>query len=152
MTGGIELLLVQDDPADVLLMSDDFLTHKVANRVQIASNAAIALSYLQGTTPFTRPGRPDLVLLDLNLPGRDGRDVLRYLRANPATAAVPVVLLVDSPAAADILRSEFLPVQGYLLKPVDFNCLVTVVRSLQNLGFQFVRRDPRSQAPTVTGL
>ncbi|MEU4690569.1 response regulator [Actinoplanes sp. NPDC023714] len=144
MAGGIELLLIQDDPADVLLMSDDFLTNKLTNRVQIASNAAIALAYLAGTTPFTRPGRPDLVLLDLNLPGRDGRVVLRRIRADPATASVPVVLLVDSPAAEEILRAELLPVQGYVVKPVDFDRLVAVVRSLNDLGFQILRHDGAS--------
>ncbi|MFF0380335.1 response regulator [Actinoplanes missouriensis] len=95
---------------------------------------------MAGSTPFARPGRPDLVLLDLNLPGGDGRMVLRHIRADPATAAVPVVLLVDSPAAEEILRAESLQVQGYAVKPIDFDRLVAIVGSLTELGFWFPSR------------
>ncbi|KUL22823.1 response regulator [Actinoplanes awajinensis] len=137
--GRIEILLVQDDPADALLLSDDLGIHKVVNKVQVAHDVTTALAYLMGTAPFIRPAVPDLVLLDLNLPGRNGRVLLERLRADPITVAIPVILLVDSPAAEQIVRAQFLPVQGYVVKPVDFDRLALIVRSLDGLGFQFVR-------------
>jgi CheY-like chemotaxis protein len=141
-TGNVNILLVQDDVADAVLMSDELEAHKVANRVELVRDTATALAYLEGTASYTRPGRPDLVLLDLNLPGRGGRVVLRRLRAGPETASVPVILLVDSPAAKQIVSAEFLPVQGYAYKPVVFERLVAIVQSLDDLGFQFRRRQP----------
>ncbi|BAL88221.1 putative response regulator receiver domain protein [Actinoplanes missouriensis 431] len=138
-TESVELLIVQDDPAETLLMQEEFGEHHLVNRVCVAHDVRRALAYLDGSPPFTDAGRPDLVLLDLNLPGRDGRAVLRHLRSRPETAGVPVVLLTHSPAAERILRAERLPVQGYAIKPVDFACLTTVVRSLDTLGFQVWR-------------
>jgi CheY-like chemotaxis protein len=134
-----ELLLVQDDPAEELLMREEFGDHRLVNRVQVVHDVRGALAYLAGEPPFSRASVPDLVLLDVNLPGRDGRAVLYRLRSRPETMSVPVVLLTDSPAAERILRAEFLPVQGYASKPVDFACLASVIRSLEHLGFE-VRR------------
>lgn len=138
-TRNVELLVVQDDPAEAVLMHEEFDEHRLVNRIHVAHDVRRALAYLDGDPPYTQPGIPDLVLLDVNLPGHDGRTVLRRLRSRPETAAVPVVLLTDSPAAEWILRTEFLPVQGYAAKPVDFSCLVSVVKSLGSLGFE-VRR------------
>ncbi|OJF15237.1 response regulator [Couchioplanes caeruleus] len=137
--GHVELLVVQDDPAEALLMREEFAEHRLINRVQIAYDVRRALAYLDGEPPFSQPAVPAVVLLDVNLPGRDGRAVLRHLRAKPETAAVPVILLTDSPEAERILRAENLPVQGYATKPLDFACLVSVVRSLEVLGFQVSR-------------
>lgn len=137
--GRVEILLVQDDPADRLLVRDDFAAHKVANHLEAVSDAATALAYLDGSAPFGAAHVPDLVLLDVNLPGRDGRMVLRRLRSAPETVETPVVLLVDSSAAEQILRSENLPVQGYARKPVDFDCLVSIVRRIRSLGFEVLR-------------
>jgi CheY-like chemotaxis protein len=134
-----EILVVQDDPAEALLMREEFGDHHLANRVQVAHDVARAVAYLDGTPPFNRPAIPDLVLLDVNLPGRDGRVVLRHLRARPQTRAVPVILLTDSPEAERILQAEFLPVQGYATKPIDFARLVTVVKAIEELGFQVWR-------------
>ncbi|XVU22993.1 response regulator [Actinoplanes sp. CA-054009] len=128
-----------NDPAEALLMREDFGEHHVANQVQVVHDVRRALAYLHGDPPFIRPATPDVVLLDVNLPGHDGRTVLRDLRARPETATVPVVLLTDSPEAERILRAESLPVQGYATKPVDFACLVSIVRSMATLGFEVWR-------------
>ncbi|MEU4424306.1 response regulator [Actinoplanes sp. NPDC024001] len=138
----IELLVVQDDPAEALLMREEFGDHRLVNRVQVAHDVPRALAYLDGAAPFAQPAVPDLVLLDVNLPGHDGRTVLHRLRSRPETHDVPVVLLTDSPAAERILRAEFLPVQGYAAKPVDFACLAAIVRSLEVLGFEVWRTAP----------
>jgi CheY-like chemotaxis protein len=135
----MEFLLVQDDPADELIAREDFATYKVVNSVLAVSDVRSALAYLDGTPPFTQARIPDVVLLDLNLPWPGGSAVLEHLRSGEATAAIPVILLVDSPAAEEIVRSRGLPVQGYARKPVDFACLVSVVRSLPEVGFE-VRR------------
>jgi CheY-like chemotaxis protein len=138
----VELMVVQDDPAEALLMIEEFDEHRLINRVHVAHDVPRALAYLDGDPPYTRPAVPDVVLLDVNLPRRDGRTVLRHLRSRPETASVPVILLTDSPAAERILRAEFLPVQGYVAKPVDFACIVSVVKSLENLGFEVRRASP----------
>ncbi|SNY25439.1 response regulator [Paractinoplanes atraurantiacus] len=135
----VDILLVQDDPAEALLLADELVTHKVVNKVQAAYDAPTALAYLNGTSPFGRPGTPDLVLLDVKLPGRDGRVILDRLRTLPAAQEVPVILLTDSPEAERILRQEQLPVQGYVAKPVDFACLMTIVRSIDSLGLQVLK-------------
>lgn len=137
--GPVEILVVQDDPAEALLMREEFGERRLVNRVHVAFDVPRALAYLNGEPPFSRPAVPDVVLLDVNLPGRDGRTVLKRLRARPETATVPVILLTDSPEGERILRAEFLPVQGYAAKPVDFACLVSVVKSLESLSFQVWR-------------
>jgi len=139
MARPVEFLLVQDDPADELLAREDLAAHKVINRMLAVRDVRSALAYLDGTAPFTEAGMPDIVLLDLNLPWPGGGAVLDRLRSHRATAAVPVILLVDSPAAEAIVRARGLPVQGYAGKPVDFACLSRVVRSLAGIGFE-VRR------------
>ncbi|WP_203789824.1 response regulator [Paractinoplanes rishiriensis] len=136
----MNFLVVQDDPVDQLLMREDLATHKVVNRVYTAPDARTALAYLDGVPPYGGVGTPDVVLLDPHLP-RDGGDVvLERLRTDAATVHVPVILLVDSPAAEQIVRSRGLPVQGYAQKPVDFAALAGVVRSVVGLGFAVHRR------------
>lgn len=139
MSKPAEFLLVQDDPADELLIRDELAVHKVVNRVHVAHSVPAALAYLDARPPFEQRSVPDVVMLDLALPGGDGRGVLRRLRSSAATAGVPVILLVDSPVGEQILRSERLPVQGYATKPVDFEDLVALVRDVRTLGFQFLR-------------
>lgn len=136
----IEFLLVQDDPVDEMLLRDDFEAHKVVNMVHCVHDVPTAIAFLNGNAPFARPHLPDVVLLDLHLPGHGGHAVLQQLRSTPATADVPVILLVDSLAAELILRSRGLPVQGYATRPVDFACLVGVVKSLPDIEFEISRR------------
>jgi CheY-like chemotaxis protein len=141
MTDGelVEFLVVQDDPADVVISRESFQAHGIVNQPRVAGTVDAALAYLRAPGPSGQTARPDVVVLDVNLPGRDGRHLLRLLRADPLTAEVPVVLLVDSPVGELILRGENLPVQGYTSKPFDFDSLVRVVRSLRHLGFSIDR-------------
>jgi CheY-like chemotaxis protein len=134
-----EFLLVQDDVADELFLREILETHSVVNPLHAVRDVRTACAYLDGSPPYSTPSVPDLILLDLNLPGRDGRAFLTKVRADPITAGTPVVLLTDSPVAELILRGQGLPVQGYARKPVDFEALAQIVRSQGALGFQ-VRR------------
>jgi CheY-like chemotaxis protein len=136
----VDFLLVQDDPVDNLLMREEFAANKVVNRVHAATDARAALAYLDGVPPFGGRQVPDVVLLDLHLPGGGGEAVLGRLRTDTATAHVPVILLVDSPVAEQIARSRGLPVQGYARKPVDFAGLTAIVCSVPGLGFAVHRR------------
>ena len=141
----VDFLLVQDDPVDELLVREELEAHKVVNRIHAVRDVPSALAYLDGLPQFG--GGPDIVLLDLNLPGAGGQAVLRRLRSEPVTADVPVVILVDSPAAEQIVRSQGLPVQGYATKPVDFACLTGIVMSVDGFGFEVRRREePRTTA------
>ncbi|GAB1692937.1 response regulator [Krasilnikovia sp. M28-CT-15] len=142
MTGAdtVEFLLVQDDPPEELYIREMLETHKVLNRVHIVRTVPQALAFLRRDPPYAHVPAPDVILLDINLPGRDGRHLLRHLGNHPA-AVMPVVLLVDSPVAERILRRENLPVQGYATKPVDLACLSSVVRSLDSLAFVVLKLD-----------
>jgi CheY-like chemotaxis protein len=135
----VQFLLVQDDPADELFTREAFDMHKLRNALHAVPNAGRALSFLDRSGPYADAPVPDVVLLDLNLPGTDGRQVLRRLRSDPITAEVPVVLLVDSPIAEEILRTEDLPVQGYAIRPIGFARLTDIVRALPKLGFMVTR-------------
>lgn len=140
--GSVRFLLLQDDPADAVLTRESFDLHKLRNDLHVVPNVRQAVSFLDRNGPDAEIPGPDVVLLDLNLPGADGRQVLRRLRNDEATGDVPVVLLVDSPVAEEILRSEGLPVQGYAVKPVGFSCLADIVRTMPNLGFAVMRDWP----------
>lgn len=139
MTDGerlVTFLLVHDDPADDVITRESFEAHGVINQLRTVRTADAAMAYLRAPSASSeRAPVPDVVLLDLNLPGRDGRHLLRLLRADPLTADLPVVLLVDSPVAELILRAEGLPVQGFVTKPFDFAGLTAMVRDLGELGF-----------------
>lgn len=129
-------LIVHDDPADDVITRDSFEAYGVVNRVWSVRTADAAMAYLRASFRSSDRGPvPDMILLDLNLPGRDGRHLLRLLRADPVTMGLPVVLLVDSPVAEHILRAERLPVQGYATRPFDFHSLVAMVRRHDDLGF-----------------
>ena len=115
----ITVLLVEDDPGDVMITREAF-DDDLHNR-------------LRGEPPYEHEPRPDLVLLDLNLPGRDGREVLAEMKADPALRDIPVVVLTSSRAEADIVRSIELDAQAYITKPVDMRQVAEVVRQIDRL-------------------
>jgi two-component system response regulator len=144
MPDPIEIVLVEDDPSDVKLALHAFAKHNLVNRVVVARDGEEALeclfrtrryAHLQGTPP------PRLVLLDLKLPLVDGLEVLRRLKADPATRAVPVVVLTSSSEERDLVESYALGVNSYIQKPVDFDSFVDVVRQV-GLYWLLVNRAP----------
>ncbi|GGM28684.1 response regulator [Dactylosporangium sucinum] len=127
----IEILLVEDDPGDVLITREAFADHKVRNRIAVCADGADALRYLRREPPYADAPRPDILLLDLNLPGVDGRAVLAAVHADPRLNDIPVVVLTSSTAEEDVLRSQELRVDTYIRKPVDFASLMHVVRRIE---------------------
>ncbi|MEU4214187.1 response regulator [Actinoplanes sp. NPDC026623] len=136
----VEFLLVQDDAAEETYLRETWDVHKVISPVHAVRDARQARAYLDREPPYEDARTPDVVLLDLHLPGHDGRQFLRQLRARPDTAGTPVVVLVDSSAAEHIIRAELLPVHGYATKPVDFACLTDIVRNLESTAFMVHRQ------------
>jgi CheY-like chemotaxis protein len=127
----IEILLVEDDPGDVLITREAFAEHKVRNRLTVCTDGADALRLLRRQGAHAAAPRPDIILLDLNLPGVDGRTVLQAVRADPDLSRIPVVVLTSSTAEEDFLRSVELRVDTYIAKPVDFAGLMHVVRRIE---------------------
>lgn len=141
----IEVLLVEDDPGDVQLTKEAFEEHKVRNRLTVVSDGVDALAYLR-RDPSVYPDavRPDLILLDLNLPRRDGREVLEEIKGDEDLRRIPVVVLTTSAADEDIVRSYNLHANAYVTKPVDFDRFIAVVRQIDEFFVSVVRLPPRA--------
>lgn len=137
----IVILLVEDDPGDVVLVREAFEHHKVSNELRVAADGVYALEQLRDP----ELSLPDLILLDLNLPRKDGREVLAEVRADPRLTAIPVVVLTTSDAEADILRSYELHANAYVTKPVDLRQFLGVVREIDNFFVTVVKLPGRSQ-------
>jgi CheY-like chemotaxis protein len=131
----IVILLVEDDPGDVVLVREAFTHNKVNNDLRIASDGVYALEQLRDP----ELSLPDLILLDLNLPRKDGREVLEEIRADPRLTAIPVVVLTTSDAETDILRSYELHANAYITKPVDLQHFLEVVREIDNFFVTVVK-------------
>lgn len=140
----IEVLLVEDDPGDVLMTQEAFEEHKVRNRLNVVSDGADALAYLRREGKYADAVRPDLILLDLNLPRRDGREVLAEIKDDEVLRSIPVVVLTTSQADEDILRSYQLHANAYVTKPVDFERFIQVVRQIDEFFVSVVKLPPRS--------
>jgi CheY-like chemotaxis protein len=135
----IEVLLVEDDPGDVLLIQEAFEFNKVHNNLSCVSDGEQALAFLRGEGEYAGKPRPDLVLLDLNLPRKDGREVLAEVKADEGLRTIPVVVLTTSEAEEDVLRSYQLHANAYVTKPVDFDRFIEVVRQIDEFFVQIVR-------------
>jgi CheY-like chemotaxis protein len=140
----IEVLLVEDDPGDVLMTREALREHPVNNRLTVLSDGDQALAYLRRQDPFEDAVRPDLVLLDLNLPRRDGREVLAEIKTDQALHHIPVVVLTTSAADEDVLHSYRLHANAYVTKPADFDRFVAVVRKIEEFFLGVVRLPPRA--------
>ena len=135
----IQILLVEDDPGDVLITREAFAENKVRNRLDVVSDGESALAYLRHEAGFTGTPRPDLILLDLNLPRKDGHEVLAEIKSDPGLQRIPVVVLTTSDAEEDILRSYDLHANAYVTKPVDFSRFLEVVRQIDEFFVTVVR-------------
>jgi chemotaxis family two-component system response regulator Rcp1 len=142
----IEVLLVEDSPGDVRLTREAFTDAKVHINLHVASDGVKAMLFLNREGEHANAPRPDLILLDLNLPKKDGREVLAEIKENPKLKSIPVVILTTSSSEADILRSYQLHANCYITKPVGLEGFLTVVRSIDSFWLSVVKlpRDPCS--------
>lgn len=140
----IEVLLVEDDPGDVLMTREAFEEHKLRNNLHVVSDGVEALSFLRQEGEYADVPQPDLVLLDLNLPRKDGREVLAEIKADPQLRRTPVVVLTTSEAEEDVLRSYDLHANAYVTKPVDFERFIDVVRRIDSFFVTVVKLPNRA--------
>ena len=138
----VNVLLVEDDPGDVLMTREAFDEY-LHNRLDVVNDGAEALSYLRREAPHEKAPRPDLILLDLNLPRRDGREVLQEVKDDPDLRHIPVIVLTTSQAEEDVLRSYQLHANAYVTKPVDFDRFIAVVRQIDEFFVSVVKLPPR---------
>ena len=139
----IEVLLVEDDPGDVLMTKEAFEDYKLKNQLHVVNDGAEAMAFLRQQGEHVAAPRPDLVLLDLNLPRMDGREVLQAIKSDPGLASIPVVVLTTSEAEEDVLRSYSLHANAYVTKPVDFERFIQVVRQIDEFFVTVVRLPTR---------
>ncbi len=141
----IEILLVEDNPGDVRLTFEVLKDAKVHNVLNTVENGLDALAYLRKQGRFSRASRPDLILLDLNLPGMNGREVLEEIKKDEKLRQIPVVILTASEAETDILQSYDLHANCFITKPIDFNQFVHVVKVIENFWLQIVKLPPHRE-------
>lgn len=134
----IEILLVEDSPTDVLMTEEALKYAKVLNNLHVVENGVDAMAFLRREGAHAGAPRPDLILLDLNLPRKDGREVLADIKADPVLKIIPVVVLTTSKAEEDVIKAYGLHANCYVTKPVDFASFAEVVRSIEQFWFTVV--------------
>ncbi|MFF0546462.1 response regulator [Nocardia thailandica] len=135
----IDILLVEDDPGDELMTREAFEDNKIGNTLHVVRDGQEALDFLYRAGEYAQAPRPDLILLDLNLPKYDGRQVLEKIKADPDLSLIPVVVLTTSAAEEDILRSYKLHANAYVTKPVDLDQFIAAIRQIDEFFVQVVR-------------
>ncbi len=138
----VEILLVEDSPGDVRLTQEALGDAKIRNRLNVVNDGVEALAYLRQEGHYGDAPRPDLILLDLNMPRMDGREVLAAIKCQDNLKTIPVVVLTSSDADADILRSYELHASCYITKPVDLEQFITVVAGIEEFWFSIVKLPP----------
>jgi CheY-like chemotaxis protein len=139
----VEILLVEDDPGDTLMIKEALEHNKVRNRLSCVTDGVQALAFMRREGEFADAPRPDMILLDLNLPRKDGREVLADIKEDPDLCTIPVVVLTTSKAEEDILRTYQLHANAYVTKPVDFARFIEVVRQIDEFFVAVVKLPPR---------
>ena len=138
----IEILLVEDSPSDAALTIEAFQAGKILNNLNRVVDGVEAIAYLRRQGRFANSRRPDLIMLDLNLPKKDGREVLRELKSDPSLKLIPIIVLTTSKADKDVLQSYELNANCYITKPVDFKQFIDVVKSVENFWLSVVTLPP----------
>jgi CheY-like chemotaxis protein len=139
----IEILLVEDNPGDARLAQEALKDSKILNNVNVVDDGVEAMAFLHRQGPYAKSPRPDLVLLDLNLPKKDGREVLAEMKAADELKRIPVVVLTTSKAEEDIAKSYDLHANCYITKPIDLEQFMKVVKSIEDFWLTVVRLPPR---------
>jgi len=140
------ILLVEDDPGDVMLIRDALVEHKVGNALSVVSDGVQAMEFMRGLGAYADVERPDLVLLDLNLPRKSGAEVLAEIKGDPELSTIPVVVLTTSESEDDVLRSYQRHANAYITKPLDFERFRDIVRQIDEFFIGIVKLPPRGSA------
>ena len=135
----IEILLVEDNPADARLAQEALKDSKIRNTLNVVSDGLAAMDFIYRRGKYADAPRPDVIFLDLNLPGKDGREILEEIKSDSSLKAIPVVILTSSAAEEDIVRTYASHANCYVTKPVDFEQFNKVVQSLSDFWFTIVR-------------
>ena len=135
----VDVLLIEDDPGDVLMTKEAFEHYRIRNELHVVGDGEQAIRFLRRDGDYADAPRPGLILLDLNLPRRNGHEVLAELKSDPELLTIPVVVLTTSQAEEDILRSYALHANAYISKPVDFERFVDVVRQIDDFFLTLVK-------------
>ena len=138
----IDILLVEDNPGDVRLTREALKEGKVLNTMQVVGDGIEALAFLRHEGPYAKSPHPDIILLDLNLPRMDGRELLAEIKSDHSLRRIPVVILTTSKAEEDIIKSYDLHANCYITKPVDLDQFINVVKSVEEFWFTIVRLPP----------
>jgi chemotaxis family two-component system response regulator Rcp1 len=138
MERAAEILLVEDNPGDVRLVEEALTEYKLHNNLHVARDGVEALAFLRREPPFAAVPRPDLILLDLNLPRKGGREVLADIKSDERLRQIPVVVLTSSQAEEDVLATYDLKVNCYISKPVDLDQFLKVVQAIETFWFRIV--------------
>jgi CheY-like chemotaxis protein len=141
----ISVLLVEDDPGDVMLIREAFAENKVGNVLSVVNDGVEAMRFIRGEGDYSSMERPDLVLLDLNLPRKSGAEVLAEIKGDASLATIPVVVLTTSQAEEDVLRSYEMHANAYVTKPVDFERFGEIVRQIDEFFVGIVKLPPRTR-------
>ena len=139
----VEILLVEDNPGDVRLTIEALKEAKVHNRLSVVSDGVEALAFLRNEGPYADAPRPDLILLDLNLPRKDGREVLAEVKSDPDLKLIPVVVLTTSRAEKDLFQAYESHANCYITKPVDFQQFLVVIKSIEGFWLSIVKLPPK---------
>jgi two-component system, chemotaxis family, response regulator Rcp1 len=134
----LEILMVEDSPADVRLTREAFKEGKILNHLSVMKDGVEGMAFLRRQNPYADAPRPDLVLLDLNLPRMDGREVLAEVKADPALMRIPIVILTTSRAEIDIIKSYNLHANCYISKPVELDQFFEVIRTIEQFWLMTV--------------
>ena len=138
----VEILLIEDNPGDVRLTLEALKESKIINNLQVVDDGIEALSYLKKEGIYKDKPRPDLIILDLNLPRKDGREVLGEIKSDPVLKQIPIVILTTSEAEEDIIKSYELHANCYITKPVNMEQFIKVVKSVGDFWFSIVMLPP----------
>ena len=142
VVGAVEILLVEDNPGDIRLTREALRDSKMHNRLSVVEDGVEAMRFLRREEEYSDAPRPDIVLLDLNLPRKDGREVLADMKTDPLLRRIPVVVLTTSDDERDIIKSYDLHANCYITKPVDLQRFIEIVKTIEGFWFSIVKLPP----------
>ncbi|MBI3853133.1 MAG: response regulator [Verrucomicrobia bacterium] len=139
----VQILLVEDNPGDVRLTRESFRECRVGNKLHVVDDGVKAMAFLRRAGEYAQVPRPNVIILDLNLPRKDGREVLEDIKADPDLKRIPVVILTSSEAEQDIVQAYNLHANCYISKPLAFEHFIKIVRAIEDFWFEIVKLPPK---------